>query len=533
MIIKVNYTVSDIYMSTSVSAVYIKVVYSGVSAGAGGTWGTITGTLSAQTDLQSALDAKVPYAGATGAVNLGAFAITAASLIKSGGTSSQFLKANGSVDSSTYVPTSRTLTINGTTQDLSADRTFTIATANIYNADGTLTSARTLTHGGFNLTFVGGTHTNRFTSAGRLLLGTTTESTFILDVNGTARVSGALTINTSTVNNLLFSNVGTSNNTSYMRWLYYPDASDQQKVLLYQHKIGLINGSIYIAPSTQVSNSTFAPTGDGNYVFGGGSALTTGQQNTTIGRTAGSGITTGSGNVIIGYNSGSGVITGSSNIHISGGGQLTNGDINNSIHFGVGAANNNSITIGAGGSAADYLNNLYIGIGYKTGNPLGGSERTVNIQPTTEDGKTNSPALNITIAGGRGTGTGASGDVVIATATPTSTGTTLQTLTNRVWIKGQTGNVGIGASPDAAYKLDVQGAIRSTGNVLIGGVTNNASAILNIQSTTQGFLPPRMTTTQINAIATPAEGLMAYNTTISHICVYQVGAWAKLSHSPM
>jgi hypothetical protein len=57
MIIKVNYTVSDVYMSTSISPVYIKVVYSGTSGG-GGTWGTITGTLSDQTDLQAALDAK-------------------------------------------------------------------------------------------------------------------------------------------------------------------------------------------------------------------------------------------------------------------------------------------------------------------------------------------------------------------------------------------------------------------------------------------------------------------------------------------
>ena len=48
------------------------------------------------------------------------------SFVKSGGTSSQFLKADGSVDSTIYVPTSRTLTINGTTYDLSADRSWTI-----------------------------------------------------------------------------------------------------------------------------------------------------------------------------------------------------------------------------------------------------------------------------------------------------------------------------------------------------------------------------------------------------------------------
>jgi hypothetical protein len=36
---------------------------------------------------------------------------------------------------------------------------------------------------------------------------------------------------------------------------------------------------------------------------------------------------------------------------------------------------------------------------------------------------------------------------------------------------------------------------------------NQASALLEVQSTTKGFLPPRMTTTQKNAIATPASGI--------------------------
>ena len=45
----------------------------------------------------------VPYTGATGAVNLGSNAITANQFIKLGGTSSQFLKADGSIDSNTYI----------------------------------------------------------------------------------------------------------------------------------------------------------------------------------------------------------------------------------------------------------------------------------------------------------------------------------------------------------------------------------------------------------------------------------------------
>lgn len=60
--------------------------------------------------------------------------ISGGSFIKIGGTNSQFLKADGSVDSSSYTPTSRTLTINGTTQNLAADRTFTIETTSAGNS---------------------------------------------------------------------------------------------------------------------------------------------------------------------------------------------------------------------------------------------------------------------------------------------------------------------------------------------------------------------------------------------------------------
>ena len=51
-----------------------------VSAGGGGTWGSITGTISSQTDLQAELDAKVDKAGDTMTGNL-----IAPSLIASGG----------------------------------------------------------------------------------------------------------------------------------------------------------------------------------------------------------------------------------------------------------------------------------------------------------------------------------------------------------------------------------------------------------------------------------------------------------------
>jgi hypothetical protein len=54
--------------------------------------------------------------------------------------------------------------------------------------------------------------------------------------------------------------------------------------------------------------------------------------------------------------------------------------------------------------------------------------------------------------------------------------------------------------------------ITATGNVGIGTTTPNASARLDVTSSTQGFLPPRMTTTQRDAIVSPVAGLTIYCT---------------------
>jgi hypothetical protein len=67
------------------------------------------------------------------------------------------------------------------------------------------------------------------------------------------------------------------------------------------------------------------------------------------------------------------------------------------------------------------------------------------------------------------------------------------------------------------------------GNVGIGTSTPNASSRLDITSTTQGFLPPRMTTTQKNAIATPATGLVVYDTTLNKLAVYTGAAWETVT----
>ena len=67
-----------------------------------------------------------------------------------------------------------------------------------------------------------------------------------------------------------------------------------------------------------------------------------------------------------------------------------------------------------------------------------------------------------------------------------------------------------------------------TGNFGIGTTTVNTKALLDLTSTTQGFLPPRMTTTQRDAISTPPAGLVVYNTTTSKLNVY-TSAWEAVT----
>jgi hypothetical protein len=76
---------------------------------------------------------------------------------------------------------------------------------------------------------------------------------------------------------------------------------------------------------------------------------------------------------------------------------------------------------------------------------------------------------------------------------------------------------------------DALGEARFYNSVCAGFVsTINASAILQAESTTKGFLPPRMTTTQKNAIASPAKGLQIFDTTLNRPCFYDGTTWITL-----
>lgn len=152
------------------------------AGGSGGTWGSITGTLSDQTDLQNALNAKqnTITTGTTaqyfrGDLSLATFPTNV----------STFTNDSGYITSSAltgYVPTTRTLTINGTTLDLSADRSWTIAvptkTSDLTNDSGFITSSALTGYIQNNVGISGGTTLiGDTTSGGNLTLSSTSHAT--------------------------------------------------------------------------------------------------------------------------------------------------------------------------------------------------------------------------------------------------------------------------------------------------------------------------------------------------------------------
>ena len=254
----------------------------------------------------------------------------------------------------------------------------------------------------------GGTSTAQMTltSAGRLLLGTTTESTYLLDVNGTARVSGNLRVNSGS--NINWDNVSTSQN----RILFYDGGSTSTRagfgmasglmpIFAYSgNSIGFYDGVDATNFNTVTSNFTITPQGP---TIGGTKTLKF--DNTT------------NANRIILFDNGT-----------------------TSTRIGFGTFNGGSVYF-------EYLD-------------------------------------AVTRFGGG-----------VDATTSTNANSTM-------WLNHATKSVNIGPS------------------------TNVASSKLTIESTTQGFLPPRMTNAQRSAISSPAVGLIVYCTdAVEGLYIYKSTGW--------
>jgi len=91
------------------------------------------------------------------------------------------------------------------------------------------------------------------------------------------------------------------------------------------------------------------------------------------------------------------------------------------------------------------------------------------------------------------------------------------------------GRLTLNTTADGASTPTERMRITNAGNIGIGTNAPNAAAQLDIASTTRGFLPPRMTTAERDAISTPPAGLMVYNTTTNKLNFYNGAAWEAVT----
>ena len=497
--------------------------YVEISASQAAAWGTITGTLSSQTDLQTALNAKVTgntaITGATktkvtydskGLVTAGADATTAdiadstnkryvtdANLTVIGNTSGvntgdQTLSGLGGV------PTSRTLTINGTTQDLSADRTFTIST-------GITIGTTAITSGTVGRVLFEGTG-NVVQESANLFWDNTNGRLGI----GSSSPLGIVHLFASS-NTVLLNFARASNNAIKAGW-FQVDASDN---VVYTSTNGALDFKTNWNGGTQLSTMYLNSNGT---VGIGTSTLTTGTP-LTIQGALNNGLTIRGNSTNDRYKQliGNGTTYTVDEIFLQ--------SINTNLNILGGATGTtNWLTIKGTGNV---LINTTTDAGYKL--DVNGTARVVNNLISGNGTYFTTGSQSIASASTAGAfmeiSSGASNSASLVFSKAGSLSTLWQfycdSSNNLAFFRN-------GVNKET-FKL-----FESTKNVGIDEVsasstfTDVASAKLFVNSTTKGFLPPRMTTTQKNAIASPATGLMVYDTTLNLMALYNGTTWTTL-----
>lgn len=225
---------------------------------------------------------------------------------------------------------------------------------------------------------------------------------------------------------------------------------------------------------------TLATTGAENNAGFGLLALTantSGANNTGIGALALTANTTGAGNTSVGKNSMVGNLGGSNNNAF--GFQALSGNTSGEYNHGFGSSALGQVTTAAGNTA----------MGFQAGLGQGGTTLST-----------------ISYCNFFGHGARASANAI-----------TNATAIGREAIVGASDTCVIGGTGSFAQK------------VVLGATTADASAKLEIVSTTQGLLLPRMNTTQRDAIGSPAAGLLIYNTTTGKINVRGASAWETVT----
>lgn len=297
---------------------------------------------------------------------------------------------------------------------------------------------------------------------------------------------------------------------------------------------------------TTGSNNTFVGYGAGGSVL---ASNFTGNDNTLIGAGAGYYLTSGIQNTFIGNNTGVSITTGSYNTIIG----------MNGTSFPSGFAQNVVISDGGGAVALWKNSSHFVGFGYAPATDTLGAKVDIKAQGAlstdlalrVRNSANTANLLNVRGDGpvsGIGTDTGNSFAIggsqgYIGSDSNFTIGALTYGSNFRLNIKGNsdiryqwTHSNGHNASIGYFGGTDLYLFNYSTSNTSVwntdafriginSSLTNiqNSSA-LQVESTSKGFLPPRMTTTQKNAISSPVAGLVVYDTTLNKLCVFTT-AW--------
>ena len=97
----------------------------------------------------------------------------------------------------------------------------------------------------------------------------------------------------------------------------------------------------------------------------------------------------------------------------------------------------------------------------------------------------------------------------------------------------QVGNLRFGTTAVPNGNPTIRMTIATAGNVGIGTLAPAASALLELSSTTQGFLPPRMSAANRAAIAAPAVGLQVYDTNSNVLLFWNGVRWQEVGGPPI
>jgi hypothetical protein len=321
-----------------------------------------------------------------------------------------------------------------------------------------------------------------FFKNGRVVINGYTDASYQFDIQGTFRTTGIATIYDSA---FAFTPVTIKGNSS--------------------------DGSIYIGGSSMLGNNSprnvvinpinsyTALTGSSNVIIGrsASNALTSGSQNIFVG-TGGNSISTGNNNILLSSNLSHAFQAAQSGMFIVN----TNGNAGTAgVDFDYPTTSNFTSIGGYSNGAAN--NQFYFGAAPFINQTFGTQYSAITFFAPSGIG-TNIYGGDFYVAAGRGTGNATSGDFIIQTSTIGSSGSTLQTLSSRWFVKGNTG-------------------------ILSNQSSTNASALVDLYSTTQGLGVMSMTTTQKNAIASPRAGLMIFDSTLGKMCIYTGSAWQTIT----